>query len=245
MPKIPSDLPTSQQSSIRDTKLAVPFDTKVPELELESKQFTGFLKKPQNKLTTDDKANFVQLLKVLKDSESLIREFHPELTGFLKIIDQLVINNGIPLEKTEPYSPIGQLLAIRALAYVREQDPQMHLKILQVANGKDLKFTVSNDNENPRLLLIGTPKNRFPIFIHDESGSMSGSSNTNWARILYELRQYRDVQKQTWGDINDATIAVYLAGEGTPEQNAQVESAMERYPAVREAIEIVKEVLKS
>ena len=66
---------------------------------------------------------------------------------------------------------------------------------------------------------------------------------TTWDQVANELRQYRDTQREQWGDIDDITIGNYIAGEATPEETQVVESAMATYPKVREAVEIVKKVL--
>ena len=76
-------------------------------------------------------------------------------------------------------------------------------------------------------------------------GNTLGDFNpqSKWSNVARELRQYRKAQLETWGTIDDVTIGRYLAGEATSKEIAEVESAMQTYPAVKEAIRIAKEVL--
>lgn len=78
------------------------------------------------------------------------------------------------------------------------------------------------------------------------SGVTNGGSDaaSKWATVAAQLRAYRDQQQAAWGDLDDTTVAKYLANEATDEEIAQVEAAMERYPAVGQAIGVIKEVLK-
>ena len=64
-----------------------------------------------------------------------------------------------------------------------------------------------------------------------------------WDDIARQLKQYREAQRKTWGPIDDITIGKYLAGEASVEEIREVETAMETYPAVREAVELVRETL--
>ena len=72
------------------------------------------------------------------------------------------------------------------------------------------------------------------------------TTNTNlakWNGIAQQLKQCREAQRKTWGDIDEITVGRYLAGEANPDEIEAVESAMKTYPAVREAVELVRKVL--
>ena len=72
---------------------------------------------------------------------------------------------------------------------------------------------------------------------------IANNPTATWDQVAKELRQHREAQHEQWGDIDDITIGKYAAGEATPEETREVESAMATYPRVREAVEIVKKVL--
>ena len=73
---------------------------------------------------------------------------------------------------------------------------------------------------------------------------MRVNDSNKWEGVAAQLKAYRDQQRATWGDIDDATIGKYLAGQASPEEIAEVKAAAAQYPAVREAIELVREVLE-
>ena len=64
-----------------------------------------------------------------------------------------------------------------------------------------------------------------------------------WNQVAQQLRGYRDAQRERWGTINDNTIGKYLAGTASTAEIAEVEAAMRDYPAVKEAVELVRETL--
>src|SRR5262245_13627082 len=61
-----------------------------------------------------------------------------------------------------------------------------------------------------------------------------------WSWIAAELKSYRDAQRQAWGDLDDVTMARYLAGEATEEERSRVEEAMARFPGVCECLTLLK-----
>jgi hypothetical protein len=69
-----------------------------------------------------------------------------------------------------------------------------------------------------------------------------GDSDAEWARIKSELVAYRDQRRQAWGNLDDITLARYLAGEATAAEAEQVRRAMDEHPKVRECVAIVREV---
>ena len=51
-----------------------------------------------------------------------------------------------------------------------------------------------------------------------------------WDRVASELRAYKQTQQQAWGDIDNATLGRYLAGDLSGEERAQVEQALTQLP---------------
>src|SRR5262245_57384398 len=68
-------------------------------------------------------------------------------------------------------------------------------------------------------------------------------SREQWERVAAELAAYRTWQRQTWGDLDDATLGRYLTGEATPEERDRVEAALGRHPEVNQLLALVREVL--
>jgi hypothetical protein len=64
----------------------------------------------------------------------------------------------------------------------------------------------------------------------------------NWERIAAELEHYRQAQRQRWGDLDDMTVAAYLADTCTEAERAAVERAMKAYPAVFDLVEGLREL---
>lgn len=64
-----------------------------------------------------------------------------------------------------------------------------------------------------------------------------------WKRVAAELRAYRDLQQQAWGDLDNATLGRYLAGEVDTEERRQVESALNELPELRRLTDLVRDVL--
>jgi hypothetical protein len=65
----------------------------------------------------------------------------------------------------------------------------------------------------------------------------------SWQRVAAELRACREEQKQAWGDIDNATLGRYLAGEVNDGERRQVENALEQLPQLRELTDLVRDVL--
>jgi hypothetical protein len=74
---------------------------------------------------------------------------------------------------------------------------------------------------------------------------MAGPSESReqWQRLAAELRAYRQVQQQAWGDLDDVQVAQFLAGASSPQDRAEVEQAMRDLPDVREVIDVLRGVL--
>jgi hypothetical protein len=73
------------------------------------------------------------------------------------------------------------------------------------------------------------------------------ASNANpgnqWERVAAELRACREAQHRAWGDLDDAMLGRYLAGEVNGEERRQIESALDELPELRKLTELVRDVL--
>jgi hypothetical protein len=65
----------------------------------------------------------------------------------------------------------------------------------------------------------------------------------SWERVAAELRACRESQQRAWGDMDDATLGRYLAGELGGEERRQVEQALEALPELRKLTDLVRDVL--
>jgi hypothetical protein len=64
-----------------------------------------------------------------------------------------------------------------------------------------------------------------------------------WARIAADLRHFRADQDAAWGDLDNATLGRFVAGEATSEEKSRVEHSLEQHPQLRELLAVVGEVL--
>src|SRR5260370_40681957 len=64
-----------------------------------------------------------------------------------------------------------------------------------------------------------------------------------WDVLTAELRSYREQQKQTWGELDNALIGRYLAGEVTDDERRAVETALKDHPELRKLTDLVLDVL--
>jgi hypothetical protein len=65
-----------------------------------------------------------------------------------------------------------------------------------------------------------------------------------WHRVASELRAVKETQQQAWGDIDNATLGRYLAGELSGEERARVEQALTQYPELLKLTDVVRDVLE-
>lgn len=74
---------------------------------------------------------------------------------------------------------------------------------------------------------------------------MSSDPNVggSWERVAAELRACREAQRRAWGDIDNATLGRFLAGEVSPQEQQHVEQALESLPELRKLTELVRDVL--
>ena len=73
--------------------------------------------------------------------------------------------------------------------------------------------------------------------------SQESADFPSWDAVAAELRAYREQQKQTWGELDNALIGRYLAGEVTSAERDRVEASLEEHPELRILTEIVSGVL--
>jgi prepilin-type processing-associated H-X9-DG protein len=76
---------------------------------------------------------------------------------------------------------------------------------------------------------------------HDLEGA-GRDPGMQWARVAVDLQAYREAQRREWGDVDEAAIARYLAGEATEEERSRVQQAIHDFPRVHECVEILREV---
>jgi hypothetical protein len=69
------------------------------------------------------------------------------------------------------------------------------------------------------------------------------NAGSQWERVAAELRACREAQQRAWGDIDNTTLGRYLAGEVTPEEQRQIESALDTLPELRKLTDLVRDVL--
>lgn len=69
------------------------------------------------------------------------------------------------------------------------------------------------------------------------------NADSSWDRVAAELRACREAQQRAWGDIDNTTLGRFLAGEVTPEEQHQIENALDNLPELRKLTELVREVL--
>ena len=51
-----------------------------------------------------------------------------------------------------------------------------------------------------------------------------------WDRVASELRACREAQQQAWGDVDNATLGRYLAGDVTSEERRRIEQELGSHP---------------
>lgn len=65
-----------------------------------------------------------------------------------------------------------------------------------------------------------------------------------WGSVVAELQTYRDQQQETWGDLDNTTLACYLAGETDARDTERVEAALEAHPELQNLANLVEEILE-
>ena len=67
-------------------------------------------------------------------------------------------------------------------------------------------------------------------------------SDAEWLQTVQELRDYREAQLRAFEGVDDLLVARFVAGECSPEEVAAVNAAMTAQPAVRELVDVLREV---
>src|SRR5262249_41367669 len=64
-------------------------------------------------------------------------------------------------------------------------------------------------------------------------------SRRGWQAAAAELRAARQRQRATWGELDDALLGRCLAGEASPAEQRQFETALGQHPALAELADLV------
>jgi tetratricopeptide (TPR) repeat protein len=74
---------------------------------------------------------------------------------------------------------------------------------------------------------------------------INSNSRARWECAAADLRTYRETQRHAWGDMDNATLGRYLAGEASVEERHQVEKSLAECPELRKVVGLVDSVLKT
>ena len=67
--------------------------------------------------------------------------------------------------------------------------------------------------------------------------------NDPWDKVASELRAYRQAQQQAWGEIDNATLGRFIAGDLSGDESQQIEQALAERPELRKLTDLVRDVL--
>jgi hypothetical protein len=67
--------------------------------------------------------------------------------------------------------------------------------------------------------------------------------NDPWDRVASELRAYRQAQQQAWGEIDNATLGRFIAGDLNSDERREIEQALNERPELRKLTDLVRDVL--
>jgi hypothetical protein len=70
--------------------------------------------------------------------------------------------------------------------------------------------------------------------------SSESHPSKDWEVIAAALLAAREAQRRTWGQMDDLTVANYLAGACTADERKVVEQWIRDFPAVRDLVEVVR-----
>lgn len=73
--------------------------------------------------------------------------------------------------------------------------------------------------------------------------SSNGEQNDSWDRVAAELRACKDAQRRAYGDVDNATLGRYLAGDMNAAEAATLEQTLDELPELRKLADLVKDVL--
>ncbi len=65
-----------------------------------------------------------------------------------------------------------------------------------------------------------------------------------WDRVASQLRACREAQQEAWGDVDNATLGRYLAGDVTPQERRRIETELQHRPELRKLTDLVSDVLR-
>src|SRR5262245_59238298 len=65
-----------------------------------------------------------------------------------------------------------------------------------------------------------------------------------WERVASELQACRESQQRAWGDVDNANLGRYLAGEVTGDELRQIEQTLDVLPEVRKLTDLVRDILR-
>src|SRR5262245_60963673 len=74
--------------------------------------------------------------------------------------------------------------------------------------------------------------------------SSSFDQSGSWDRIAAELRACKESQRRSYGDVDNATLGRYLAGDLNPDETASLEQTLDELPELRQVTELVQDVLR-
>ena len=146
-------------------------------------------------------------------------------------------------EQRDVFAPLSDELLSRFLAGEATEAEQ---RLVREAAERDPELQEALDSltfalDDPAELPGEIPDAPRPIFACPAENSTESESDPEeaWQSVAAELRAHRDAQKAAWGDIDEAIIARFVAGECSTVESLLVKSQMLRHPELREAMEHV------
>jgi hypothetical protein len=72
---------------------------------------------------------------------------------------------------------------------------------------------------------------------------MSSNDREKWTHAAVELQNQCEVEKATWSEIDNATLARYVSGTAATEEREKIEAALKTHPHLRDLVQIIQETL--
>lgn len=69
------------------------------------------------------------------------------------------------------------------------------------------------------------------------------NAESKWEECKRALQAYQQEQKAAWGNVDEATVARFLAGECTEQERQIVEREMASHPKLAECIRFIRKVM--
>jgi hypothetical protein len=77
-----------------------------------------------------------------------------------------------------------------------------------------------------------------------EDAQQDDGTKKQWlSRVAQTVDSYRALERETWGGIDEDTLIRYMGNQCTAAERSRVEEAMREFPAIREAVELHREVV--